>query len=183
VLSSRLAMGLGTLSLVAVSSLGTAVLVTDGAQRMSEPPLVVFRPAAPVFQAPPLVVPHKPGSVVSATLSAARGLRPALPVDAGAPVSPPGLAVSGASVGSGEGEAHRDGVADKQVEAAPAPVVPVVQAVDLPGKGNHRGQLKDTRGKRDTKGTARTTDGSADRSWSSGTTTRSNGKGRGPAKG
>lgn len=181
-LSSRLAMGLGTLSLVAVSSLGTAVLVTDGAQRMGEPPVVVFRPAAPAFQAPPLVVPQKPGSVVSATLAAALGPRPALFVDAGAPVSPPGLAAAGVRSGSGE-RAHRDGGAGRPADAAPAPVVRVAQTVDLPGKGKHRGQLKDTRGKRDTKGTARTTDGSADRSWSSGTTTRSSGKGRGPAKG
>jgi hypothetical protein len=61
VLSSRVSLAIGTVSLVAVTSIGTAVLVNDGAQRFPDPSAAGPREGMPSFHAPPLVVPHPAG--------------------------------------------------------------------------------------------------------------------------
>lgn len=133
-LSSRLVLGAGTASLVAVATLGTVVLV-GGARDLAEPSLSAPRPSFPSYQAPPLVVPRVPGAVVvrppvrhPATPTVVVG--PELP----AAQEPPAV------------------VEPRVAPPVPAPPVvepPVVEPDDEPGRtphrnnrGKHLGQLK-----------------------------------------
>lgn len=151
-LSSRLALGVGTLSIVAVTSLSTALLVTDGTQRLAEPLAAAPRPTAPTFKSPPLVVPETPGTIVANPV----GQRPAAPrvrvVVPRRAVAEPVPAPIGAPTGPAPGTpATGAPVTEKPSVGQPAPYPPLV-ATPLPGKGKHLGQLKaaardDARGK------------------------------------
>ena len=64
-LSSRFALGVGTVSLVAVATVGTAVLVTGASHQLVPPRAPGVEEAGPRFVAPPLVVPRVPGTPVA----------------------------------------------------------------------------------------------------------------------
>lgn len=139
-LSSRLSLGIGTLSLVVVTSVSTAVLVNDSAQRLAEPAVTAPQVVeAPTFRAAPLVVPSTPGTVVTRTVVPR--------------AAPPQKAVPATTAGRppSRGQAPLPAPAPSP-EPAPVTEAPVVDpgVVDTPefvgpvlkGKGKHLGQLK-----------------------------------------
>ena len=139
-LSSRLALGVGTLSLVAVTSISTAVLVNDSTQRLAEPPLALPQPSAPTFKAPPLVVPVQPGTVV-ATPSDRRRVAPSVRPARRVVVTPPQAGSAPDSTPDAAPAVTPPFVEPPLVEA-PVFFPPLVVEPVLPGKGKHLGKLR-----------------------------------------
>lgn len=144
-LSSRLALAVGTLSLVTVTSISTAVLVNDGAQRLVEPPVVSApRVSPPVFRAPPLVVPETPGTVVTRRVEQ----RPAQqgPVAPDIVTAPDRAVVAPVPVPPPEPQPPVEAPVVVPVAEEPVLYPPLYEApaLDRPGKGKHLGALKAT---------------------------------------
>lgn len=140
-LSSRLALGVGTLSLVAVTSISTAVLVNGSTQRLAEPPLAVPRASVPTFKAPPLVVPVQPGTVV-ATPSDSRRVAPVKRTARAVVVTPPQPGSAPGSTPDVAAPEVTPPFVEPPLVETPVFFPPLVVEPVLPGKGKHLGKVK-----------------------------------------
>jgi len=144
VLSSRVALGVGTFSLVAVTSISTAVLVNDGAQRLVEPLAAAPRPTAPTFKSPPLVVPETPGTVVANPV-VQRPSAPRVRVVVTAPRQVAGPPAAQREVEPKPAGQPVNQPAEEPIEKPRAALPgrdPLVVEPVKPGKGKHLGVLK-----------------------------------------
>lgn len=135
-LSSRQALAIGTLSLVAVSTLSTAVLVTGGTQRLTDPAVVSPPLVVPGYRAPRVVVPSAPGHTAPGT--PVRRLGPGSGPEVVLPDGSAGRAPDG---GTGAGAAPT-GPSEPEVDDPPVVLRPTVERPERPGRGKHLGNAK-----------------------------------------
>lgn len=132
-LSSRVSLAVGTVSLVVVTSVSTAVLVNDGTQRFFTVPVEGPTGNRPAFDAPPLVVPERPDSVMRGHVA------PVARRAESVPVVPPAQAGTAPSGGSSVREVRTSPLLERVLR--PVVFFPrLVQESSSPGRGKRMGK-------------------------------------------